>query len=712
MRTKLTLTMTTLFVALIAAVANAETVVDDKALGDESAGANWLSYGRTYSEQRYSPLAEIDTSNVSKLGLAWSLDLPTDRSLLATPLVVDGIMYFTGTYSVTRAVDTRTGKILWEYDPKTIEHSGDRLRIFWGSSRGTAYWKGTLVIATNDGRLIGLDVKTGKERWTTQTTDPAKPLYISGYPKAFHGKVLVGNGGTEHGAARGYVSAYDAETGKLAWRFYIVPGNPADGFEDEAQAMAAKTWKGEWWKHGGGGNTWNGFTYDAELNQILIGTGNGSPWNQKVRSPGGGDNLFLCSIVALDADTGKYKWHYQTVPGETWDYNSSMDIVLADLKIGGKTVKAAMHAPKNGFFYVLDRTNGKLVSVGKIAKTTWASSVDLKTGRPIEIEGARYEKEPALIFPSPFGAHNWHAMSYSPKTGLVYIPKVELASRFDDRKTELVDWKSPSFRMDVAVDTGFGNDIPKGSGVASLIAWDPVKQKKVWEVPEEGFWNPGTMVTAGNLVFQGRANGNFYAYDAKSGKPLWNVFLGSGISAPPISYEVDGKQYVSLLVGFGGAGVGFAGGSETAKYGWAYRAQTRRLFTFSLGGAAKMPTFEPPQFPKPLVPADFKVDDALADKGQQLYVSHCLMCHGSGAVSGGAAPDLRGSEILLEPAAMKSIVNGGARMPLGMPQFKELSDGDLEAIRHFVRRQAAKTVNALNPEHASAGSPPAATKKE
>jgi quinohemoprotein ethanol dehydrogenase len=417
-----------------------------------------------------------------------------------------------------------------------------------------------------------------------------------------------------------------------------------------------------------------------------------------VRSPGGGDNLFLCSIVALDADTGKYKWHYQTVPGETWDYNSSMDIVLADLKISGKTVKALMHAPKNGFFYVIDRSNGKFISAGQIAKVTWAKGIDAKTGRPIENPDARYPKGDAMVWPSPFGAHNWHAMSFSPKTGLAYIPKVELPARFNDQKMELVDWKSPKFGFDVAVDTGFANDIPRGTGIASLIAWDPVRQKKVWEVPEEGFWNPGTMVTAGDVVFQGRATGEFAAYDARTGKKLWTTFLGSGISAPPITYEVDGKQYVSLLVGWGGAGVGFGGGSDTAKYGWAYGAQTRRLFTFALGGNAPMPKLEPPVFPQPVVPADFKVNDTLADKGRGIYVSHCLMCHGSGAVSGGATPDLRASPIVLDPKMMKAVVNGGARVPLGMPQFKELSDEDLEAIRHFVRRQAAATVDSLKPE--------------
>jgi quinohemoprotein ethanol dehydrogenase len=360
-----------------------------------------------------------------------------------------------------------------------------------------------------------------------------------------------------------------------------------------------------------------------------------------------------------------------------------------------------MHAPKNGFFYVIDRSNGKLVSVGKIAKTTWASAIDMKTGRPIEIKGARYEDGDAEIWPSPFGAHSWHAMSYSPKTRLAYIPKIELSSRFDDEKSEILDWQSPKFKFDVAVDTGFAKDIPVGTGVSALIAWDPVKQKKVWEVPQEGFWNPGTMVTAGNLVFQGRANGNFVAYDAKTGKKLWSEFLGSGISAPPITYEVDGTQYVSILVGWGGAGVGFAGGSASAKYGWAYRAQTRRLFTFALDGQAKMPAFEPPAFPEPIVPADFAVDDKLADKGRRKYVEHCLMCHGAGAVSGGATPDLRASPVLLDSGEMKAIVLRGARVSLGMPQFKELSDDDLEALRHFVRKQAAATADALKPAKVS-----------
>jgi len=345
----------------------AATLVDNKAIADEAEGANWLSYGRTYSEQRHSPLAQITTENAANLKLDWFLDLKEHKSLLATPLVVDGVMYFTGSYSVVIAVDMKTRKVLWTFDPKVIEAAGDRLRVMWDSNRGVAYWKDKVYVATADGRLIGIDARTGKEVWSTMTVNPDKAYFVNGAPRAFNGKILIGNGGTEWGALRGYVTAYDAETGKQIWRFWTVPGNPADGFENKAMEMAAKTWNGKWWEHGGGGTVWNGLTFDPEFNRVYLGTGNGSPWNQRMRSPGGGDNLFLCSIVALDADTGEYVWHYQTTPGETWDYNSNMDMVLADLKIADKPVKALLHAPKNGFFYVLDRATGKLVSAEKNA---------------------------------------------------------------------------------------------------------------------------------------------------------------------------------------------------------------------------------------------------------------------------------------------------------------------------------------------------------
>ena len=672
--------------SLILTTTRAATTIDDNTLADDKDGHNWAGYGRTYNEQRFSPLAQINEQTIGKLALAWHMDLPNDRSLNGTPLVVDGVMYFPGSYNVVYAVAAATGKLLWTFDPKVIDHAGDRLRILWDSSRGLAYWKGKVIDATVDGRLIAIDAATGKQIWSTETVDPRKALFVTGAPKVFKGKVIIGNGGTEWGATRGYVTAYDVETGKQAWRFWIVPGNPADGFENKAMEMAAKTWKGEWWKHGGGGNTWNGITYDPEFNQVLLGTGNGSPWNQKIRSPGGGDNLFLCSIVALDADTGAYKWHYQTTPGETWDYNSSMDIVLADLKFGGQTIKALMHAPKNGFFYIINRANGELLSAEKFGKVTWASHVDMKTGRPVETAGARYEDGEELVWPSAVGVHSWHAMSFNRDTGLAYIPSIEMAGLFNDKTIPIKTWKSPEFGFDPAIDTIRG-DVPANAGKSSLRAWDPLTQKMVWEQPLPGIWNAGTLSTHGNLVFQGRTDGRFVAYRATDGKILWHAELGHGISAPPVTYTVNGVQYVSLLSGWGGTGASMVG-SLAAQHGWAYKMHMRRVFTFALDGKAVMPTSNPPFFPKPIAAPEFKVDAKLAEEGSWLFKESCAMCHGGGAVSGGYAPDLRASPIPLDAKNFKDIVVNGQRRTLGMPDFKLLDDHKLETLRHYIRHQA------------------------
>ncbi len=673
---------------LVGTVQAAETVVDDNYLANGGDGSNWPAYGRTSTEQRYSPLDQINAGNVNKLGIQWVTELANERSLIATPLAVDGVLYFTGSYSRTYAVDARSGKILWQFDPKTIEHAGDRLRIMWDINRGPAYYKGRVIISTVDGRLVALDAKTGKQLWEAMTVDPRKSYYVNGAPKVFRDKVIIGNGGTEHEAARGYVTAYDVETGKQAWRFYIVPGNPADGFENKAMEMAAKTWNGEWWKHGGGGNVWNGMTYDAEFNQLLIGTGNGSPWNQKLRSPGGGDNLFLCSIVAVDADTGEYKWHYQTNPGETWDFNANMDIVLADVQYGGKPIKALLQAPKNGFFYIINRANGELLSAEKFGKVTWAERIDLKTGRPVEIKGARYEDGEELVWPGPWGAHNWHAMSYNPDTGLVYIPAWDMPGLYNDKGFDPAKWQSPHFKVDPGVAFG-GEDVPKDIGQARLLAWDPVKQKKVWSHDLPPVWNAGTMTTKGNLVFQGRADGEFVAYDATKGDKLWSMKLGVGISSAPITYSIDGKQYVSLLVGWGGGGTIL--GSLAAQHGWKYKMHPRRLYTFALDGKQPVPPSPPPAFAQPLDVPDFKIDAKLAEHGKDLFARSCLYCHGAGMVAGGEAPDLRESTIATDRNAFEAVVLKGAKLANGMPRFAELTTQDIEGLMHFIRLRARET---------------------
>jgi quinohemoprotein ethanol dehydrogenase len=669
----------------ITACQSKERGIGDAAIADESQTSDWLSYGRTHSEKRFSPLTTINTSNVSQLKVDWYLDLPGDNGIVSTPLVVKGVMYFVGSLNKVRAVDAVTGKLLWEFDPEVGKATQGRRVTGWAHSRGISFYNDKVFAATRDGRLIAIDAKTGKEVWTAQTFDPAKPLYITGAPKAFKGKVIIGNGGTENGPTRGYVTAYDTETGKQAWRFHIVPGNPADGFESEAMEMAAKTWTGEWWKHGGGGNVWHGITYDPELDQLYIGTGNGSPWNRKIRSPQGGDNLFLCSVVALNPDNGKYIWHYQTTPGESWDYNSNMDIVLTDLKIAGKDVKAILHAPKNGFFYVIDRKTGKLISADPFVETSWASRIDLNTGRPVEIEGARYDVKPAYITPGPWGGHSWHAMSYNPNTGLVYMPALHTGNIYSDSGIDVNSWQSVDFQGGTGVKT-VGVSAPK-KYPASLMAWDPVARKVAWVVPQTTFWNGGTLTTAGDLVFQGRSDGVLLAYDARSGKEIWSFDAGLGISAPPITYSINGRQYVSVLVGFGGGFAGL-GGEKAAALGWEYGVHTRRVITFSLEGKAQLPPQPAKSFPKPIIDEAFRVEDSLAAKGAMLY-GYCRGCHAGGVM----APNLQASRIPLNAEAFAAVVQKGGRVDKGMPSFSHLSDQDLLAIRHFIRQVANNSVS-------------------
>jgi quinohemoprotein ethanol dehydrogenase len=664
--------------------------VTDTTLSDETLVSAWPAYGGTHFERRYSPLADVDTGNVHELKVAWYLDLPSDVGLVSTPLVVDGVLYFTGTMNVVRAVDAVTGAVLWEFDPEVGSALVGKRQAGLGHSRGISFYGDKVFTATFDGRLIAIDAKTGEPVWSTRTFPEDAALFITGAPKAFKGKVLIGNGGTEAGPTRGFVTAYDADTGEEAWKFWIVPGNPAAGFENPAMEMAAQTWTGEWWLHGGGGNAWHGFTYDPEFDAVYIGTGNGSPWNRSIRSPGGGDNLFLSSIVALDPETGAYRWHYQTTPGDTWDYTSTMDIVLADLRIGDEDLKAILHAPKNGFFYVIDRRTGRLVSAEPFADVTWATHVDLETGRPVEAAGARYESGIASIAPGPWGAHSWHAMSFNPDIGLVYLPTQHTKVDFADESIDRESFRSVPFRGGIGASIRGSDEVPRDYP-ASLQAWDPVARKTVWEIPQETFWSAGTLTTAGNLVFQGRADGRFIAYDARTGDELWSFDTGLGISAPPITYRIDGTQYIALLVGFGGAYAGL-GGQEVADLGWSYRTHTRRLVSFSLDGSAILPPQPPPHVPQP-IRSEFAVHAELAEAGSQLFNRDriegiCWYCHGWGAVSGGAAPDLRASAAVLDREVFDRVVRGGALTHLGMPAFADLTDRELESLRHYVRREA------------------------
>ncbi|MFO0688100.1 MAG: PQQ-dependent dehydrogenase, methanol/ethanol family [Myxococcota bacterium] len=679
----------------------AEPPAADALLARDAQGANWPAYGRQFDEQHYSPLAQIDRGSVGRLGLAWTLELEDVAHVMTVPLAVDGVLYVAAGYSVVHAVDARTGRLLWRHDPEVAKRPGHKLIANWGS-RGLAYWKGRLYVGAADGRLIALDAKTGSLVWSVQTTGLDDNRYVSGAPRAFGGLVLIGHGGADYGPVRGYVTAYDAETGALRWRFHTVPGNPADGFESEAMAMAARTWTGEWWKLGGGGTVWNAMTYDPELDRVYLGTGNGAPWNQKIRSPGGGDNLFLCSVVALDAKTGAYVWHYQTTPGETWDYNSAMDMVLAELELEGRRRKVLLHAPKNGFFYVLDRETGRLISAEKIAKVTWAERVDLATGRPVENPEARFAKAGVVVSPDNVGAHSWHPMAFSPQTALAYVPVRESAHFYSDRGVDLARWRhEPGMVYGTGLsptDTPPPGVIP--AATSALLAWNPATQREAWRVPTPGGFGGGLLATAGGLVFQADAEGRLNAYDARDGRKLWSADLGVGSLAAPITYTVDGRQHVSVLAGWFGAAA--AVGESAARFGWIGRDQPRRLLTFVLDGKARLPRPALHARPRPLEAPEFEVDPAKAERGQGIFFGNCVTCHGIDAVAGGVAPDLRASAVPLSAEAFDAIVRSGGLAARGMPRFDWLAPEELDAIRHYLRQRARASLAAEAAEAAEA----------
>jgi quinohemoprotein ethanol dehydrogenase len=656
----------------------------ESSLLDGYDGGDWPGYGRTFGEQHFSPLTEINDHNVGRLGLAWSMDLGP-ASPYTQPIAVGGVLYFSQGMSIVHAVDAQTGKLLWRYDPEVAKHGGWELYWFWGT-RGIAWWNGKVYTSTGDGRLIAIDAKTGRPVWSVQTTERGSGQYITGAPRILDGKVIIGQAGGDVSATRGYATAYDAESGRQLWRFYMVPGDPAKGFENKAMAMAAKTWTGEWWKRGGGGEPWNAFAYDPDTHTVMIGTGNGYPWNTKYRSPAGGDNLFLCSLVALDADTGEYKWHYQFNPAESWDYNGAMDIELADLVIDGKLRKVAMSAPKNGFLYVIDRTDGKLISAEKIAKVTWASRIDLATGRPVEDPADHFPNgQDFEMWPSSRGAHSTMPMAYSPQTKLLYIPKIEMGFTVNDRGV------TPDSYWTV----NFGPPKPNPlQNTSALLAWNPATQTSAWQVDTRSGLNGGILATAGNLVFQGQIDGRLSAYTASDGKELWHFAAQAPVIAAPISFAAGGKQYVTVMVGIGG-GAGttpFAYDGIVVDYG----TQRKRALTFVLDGGAQLPPAPPPFVVRPVADPDYRPDPALEAQGAHLFTRTCYLCHGGEAVSGGSAPDLRASQVPLTAQAFSAVVRGGALAANGMPRMTDLSDADLAALRQYIRSRTAKLRDAAH----------------
>jgi quinohemoprotein ethanol dehydrogenase len=667
---------------------------------------NWFLSGRDLSGGYYSPLNRINDKNVGKLGFAWDYDLGTHRGLEATPVVIDGVMYTSGNWGRVYALDAANGHELWTFDPAPDGQSA-RNACCDVVNRGVAVWQGRLFVASIDGRLFALDAKTGKTLWVVDTIIDHKRAYtVSGAPQVAKNVVVIGNGGADFGV-RGYVSAYDLKSGKFKWRFYTVPGDPKKGFEHPELAAAAKTWDpNSNWALGGGGTVWDSMAYDPDLNLLYVGTGNASPYNPENRSPRGGDNLYLASILAINPDNGRLKWYYQEVPGEDFDYTATQKIILADLDVGGKPRKVLMQAPKDGFFYVLDRESGELISASPYTYVNWASGVDPKTGRPVRTRQSNYNAGPKLIYPSQAGGHNWQPMAYNPNTGLVYIPVIDMGMIYIDmvRNKAAVRWvdgwmdvaavtPDPAYRPeDYAV---FGklptyaelskvrpNPSPRGF----IRAFDPVSQKAVWEHEVSTFWDGGVMTTAGNLVFQGRASGELWVYAADSGKVLAKINTGSSIMAAPMTYAIKGEQYVALMAGFGGGG-GFAFPPNSAAYKYGNEG---RIIAFKLGGEpAPIPALLKEE-PMPKPPAQTGGAEAI-QQGSLLFVRYCSRCHVMGR---GLMPDLRRMTAGVH-ADFNNILLKGARASLGMGRFDDaLSPRDVDAIHAYITDEASRAYRA------------------
>lgn len=639
----------------------------------------WMSSGRTYDEQRFSPLAQINDKNVAQLGLAWYQDLDTVRGNEATPIVVDGVLYNTAPWNITTALDAKTGKLLWTYDPK-VDRAKSREACCDVVTRGVAVWKGKVIIATLDGRVIALDARTGVESWVFDTFAGRGnwPLVITGAPRVFDGKVVIGNGGADMGS-RGFITTIDAETGKLLWRWYIVPGDPSKPYENSGLEMAAKTWTGDkYWKAGvgGGGNAWDSFAYDPVAKLIYMGTGNGGPWSQARRSPGGGDNLFVSSIVALKADTGEYVWHYQTTPGDEWDYTATQPMILADLKIDGKLRKVLMQQPKNGFFYVIDRITGRLISAKPVVRQTWTTGIDPRTGRANVDPAARYSEKPILVYPSAFGSHNWNPMSYSPMTGLVYIPLLDQPRVFSTPFKGLAGTTDPNAALRKELSEKASVDHK-----AWLSAWDPVTQTEKWRAMHKSNGNGGTLATAGNLVVQGTTESKLEFYTADTGRKLWEYDTQTVPIAGAVSYMIDGEQYIAINVGWGG-GVAhiesaFAKGLHVSK---------GRLLVFKLGGKAQLPPLA--DAPPIEIPPKPKVGPDIITQGEHLYEKHCEMCHGTRAAGG--IKDLRAMTNATR-AQFQEIVRGGIRQSQGMVSFADvLTAEQADMILQYVNARATE----------------------
>lgn len=677
--------------------------------------ADWPSLGRTFRGDRFSPLTQINAENAGKVGFAWEYEARSHRGRVehgqeATPIMVDGVLYAAGPWGSVFAVDAKTGREKWRYDPE-VDGSYNRRACCDVVNRGVQVSKGSVYVGTLDGYLVKLDAATGKELWRADTFIERDTRFytITGPPQVAKNVVVIGNSGAEYGV-RGYVTAYDLETGAEKWRFFTVPGDPAKGPpENPAMEQALKTWGPKTdWDSRLGGTVWGEMNYDPDLNLLYVGTGNSTPYSGWHRDPSGGDNLYLVSILAINPDDGTLKWHYQQVPWELWDYTATANMILADLTIDGRLRKVIMQAPKNGYYYVLDRETGQFISAKPFVYTNWATEID-SAGRPTINPAANYKDKPAVVFPTEAGGHNWQPMAFSTATGLAYIPAREQGMVIANQPVYkwtpgdvnvgsiamlgfILDLVGPTeramFEQVMAATPGHPSPLTK----EVLIAYDPVAQKERWRVPvgDADWAGGGVLTTAGNLVIQGTSSGHLRVYRADSGTQLADIDVGTAMMAAPISYEIEGEQYVAVLAGFGGA-VAPVYPTEIA----AYRYQNYgRLLAFKLGGAATPRPLARIKQTTPEPPTLAGLTDRMADRGGPIFLARCMGCHGGrgeGRLS--AYPDLH--RITVETHAIfDSIVLGGRLKNSGMASFADiLKPADVAAVHAYLLREQRKLWN-------------------
>ena len=665
----------------------AANVTDERLLNAEDEPEQWMMVGGTYEERHYSPLDEINRDNVENLQLAWHADYAVNLSQQGTPLYIDGVIYVSTAWSMVNAFDAATGELLWHYDPQTPREIVTR--VCCGIvNRGIAAYEGKIYLGTLDGYLVAINADTGEEEWRKLTIDPSGPQTITSAPRIIKGQVLIGNSGSEK-SARGYLGAYDARTGEDRWRVYTVPGNPELGFETPQMESAAATWSGNWWELGGGGTVWDAIVYDEVNNLVIFGTGNGTPWDQRARDPEGGDNLYIASLLAVDADTGEYIWHYQTTPGDTWDYDAMSPMMLVDLEVDGEMRHVVMQPNKNGFFYMLDAATGELLRGYPFTEVNWATGIDMDTGRPIEVPEARYDHENIWnLAPGVQGGHGWHANAWNPETGLIYIAtqRAYFAMQSLEDFTPNTDPTANNLAIDMSANFVYYRDNPDAPRefVGYVSAWNPAIGQEVWRSEENPGPTGGVLSTAGGLVFSGGGNNTnkFRAYDTVTGEKLWSFDTQTGMVAAPITFEMDGRQYVAASVGINQAGNYFAPNNS-------------RLLVFALYGGNELPE-QLTYTPRELNPPELLASQDVIDAGGELYSQHCSVCHGIGGQQRGANfPNLLVTPLLHSDVGFNQVVIDGIRADKGIVSFANRIDAEgSDAIRWFLVAQAIEAQNA------------------